>query len=578
MIYRPVRERSGEKLLSLARHSLETTGYEDLSLLSLSTGDYTCLSELMENLMIKGRKDRVAVSLPSVRAGTLTTALMEMIKQVRKTGFTIAPEAGSQRLRNVINKNITYEDVAATVQNAFAMGWHVIKLYFMVGLPTETDEDVDAIVDIVKKLKAIKGPARRRGQINVSINTFIPKSHTPFQWAPQISMADSIEKMERIKSRLSISGIHVKWQNPEMSLLEGEMARGDRRLADVVEWAWKNGALFDGWTDEFNFELWQRAFHECGLDLGFFSTRHRALDEPLPWAHMKSGVTTSFFRQQWDAANDEKTVEDCRYGDCHHCGVCDFKRIHPRVYDHCPSEHAAEIQDVNAEDSVKDPTKDPMDYQHLELTYSKLGQARFFGHLEQANIISRALRRAGINVRYSSGFHPKQMISFDNPLPLGMESEAEIFRLPVSSEISCEDVMAQLNQHLPEGLTIIHCQPILKRKAAYCQAGNSIDRYHLFLPRADMISDEKIDQFHRSSQWPHTRLKTKGRPQTVDLKEWVQRMDYDRAQTMYLELICRQGRTIRPSDIITGIFGLSREAQQEILVRKLALQNMDNSS
>lgn len=569
MIYRPVRERSGAKLLSLARHSLETTGYEDLSLLSLSTGDYTCLSELMENLMIRGRKDRVAVSLPSVRAGTLTASLMEMIKQVRKTGFTIAPEAGSQRLRNVINKNITYEDVADTVQNAFAMGWHVIKLYFMIGLPTETDEDVDAIVDMVKKLKNIKGPARRRGQINVSINTFIPKSHTPFQWAPQISMVASCEKMARIKSQLNISGIHVKWQNPEMSLLEGEMARGDRRLADVVEWAWKNGALFDGWTDEFDFDLWQRAFQTCGMNLGYFSTRHRTLDEPLPWAHMKSGVKTSFFRQQWDEALDEKTVKDCRYGDCHHCGVCDFKRIRPRTYDHCPSEHAAGKKDLNTEET--------QDHQHVELTYSKLGQARFFGHLEQANIISRALRRAGIRIRYSNGYHPKPLISFDNPLPLGMESEAEMFRLSVSTEILCEDAITQLNQQLPEGLSIIHCQPILKRKASDSRNEKTIDRYHLYLPQLGMISDEKIDLFHRSSQWPHTRFKTKGRTRTIDLKEWVQRMAYKDIQILYLELVCRQGRTIRPSDILTGIFGLSLETQQEILVRKLAPQNMDNS-
>jgi radical SAM family uncharacterized protein/radical SAM-linked protein len=569
MIYRPVRERSGDQLLSLARCSLESTGYEDLSLLSLSTGDYTCLSELMENLMLTGRKNRVAVSLPSVRAGTLTTSLMALIKQVRKTGFTIAPEAGSQRLRNVINKNITEEDVAATVQNAFALGWKVIKLYFMIGLPTETDRDVDEIAEMVKRLKTVKGPERRRGQINVSINTFIPKPHTPFQWASQISLDSSYEKMERIKSRLNISGIKIKWQNPEMSLLEGEMARGDRRLADVVEWAWKNGALFDGWTDEFNFERWQRAFSACGLEMGFFSTRKRAIDEPLPWTHMESGVTTAFFQQQWKAAQEETSVKDCRYGECHHCGVCDFKRIHPRVFHQCERKHD-EIKAVT--------TTDPQEVQWLELTYSKLDQARFFGHLEQANIISRALRRAGIDVQYSMGFHPKPQISYDDPLPLGMESEAEHFRLSITSEISCENVMGQLNQHLPEGLTIIRCRPVFKRKASNHHEGdipgNIIERYLLCFPHADIISDEKIDLFHQSLQWPHTRYKTKGRCQTVDLKEWVQRIDVDHAHhLLHLELICRQGNIIRPSDILTGIFGLSLETQHEIRVRKLAPPN-----
>ena len=270
MIYRPVRERSPQGLIRLSRSALRNTGYEDLSLLSLSTGDYTCLAALMENLMVHGEKERIAVSLPSIRAGTLTPGLMALIKKVRKTGFTIAPEAGSQRLRNVINKNITYDDVATTVRDAFAFGWQVIKLYFMIGLPTETPADIEAIVDMVKLLKTIKGPKGRRGQINVSITTFIPKPHTPFQWAAQISMEASKAGIEAIKSQLRLPGIQVKWQNPAMSMLEGVLARGDRRLGAVIESAWKRGALFDGWNDQFDFSLWQAAFEECSLEMGFF--------------------------------------------------------------------------------------------------------------------------------------------------------------------------------------------------------------------------------------------------------------------------------------------------------------------
>ena len=191
MIYRPVRERSPEQLVSLAARSIAATGYEDISLLSLSTGDYGCIAPLMEQLMVNFEPDNVAISLPSLRAGTLTPELMKLIKKVRKTGFTIAPEAGSQRLRDVINKNINESEIVNTVQNAFDLGWQVIKLYFMIGLPTETQEDLEALVELVKKLRKIKGSKGRRGKINVSVATFIPKAHTPFQWADQLSLAES---------------------------------------------------------------------------------------------------------------------------------------------------------------------------------------------------------------------------------------------------------------------------------------------------------------------------------------------------------------------------------------------------
>ena len=230
MIYRPVRERSLETLLSLSDDCIASTGYEDLSLLSLSTGDYECIFPLMECLMSRYMSRRIAVSLPSLRVGTLTPELMQLVKKVRKTGFTIAPEAGSQRLRKVINKDITQKDIENTVKNAFNLGWQVIKLYFMIGLPTETQDDLQAIVDLVKELRKIKGPKGRKGRLNVSVATFIPKPHTPFQWSSQISLADSKQKIRWLRKNLKVSGVRFKWQNPEVSMLEGLWARGDRRL------------------------------------------------------------------------------------------------------------------------------------------------------------------------------------------------------------------------------------------------------------------------------------------------------------------------------------------------------------
>ena len=367
MIYRPVRERSPRKLLQLAQDALARTGYEDLSLLSLSTGDYTCLAPLMENLMHRCRRQRVAISLPSIRAGTLTPELMELIKKVRKTGFTIAPEAGSQRLRDAINKNITFEDVAATIQDAFALGWRVIKLYYMIGLPTESEADVDAIAEMVRALAPIKKQLRRRGQINVSLTTFIPKAHTPFQWAAQNSLEQSRATLERIKGQLRRPDISVKWQNPAMSVLEGTLARGDRRMAPVIEQAWRSGCTFDGWSDQFDFQRWRQAFETCGVDINFFTQRPRTLDEPLPWDHMDARVDIEFLRAQWACAQTGERLADCREGVCHACGVCDFEILQPHRYAECPQPQATESGAADSDGG----------FITLALTYAKEGSARF---------------------------------------------------------------------------------------------------------------------------------------------------------------------------------------------------------
>jgi radical SAM family uncharacterized protein len=333
MIYRPVRERSPETLLALCDAALAQTGYEDISLLSLSTGDYTCIGPLMEQLMSRYAGEHVAVSFPSLRAGTLTPELMNLIKQVRKTGFTIAPEAGSQRLRDVINKNITQEEIISTVEDSFRLGWQVIKLYFMIGLPTETQEDLEAIVDLVKKLWKIKNPKGRKGKLNVGIGTFIPKPHTPFQWARQLSLAESKEKIRWLQDRLNLPGIHLKWQNPEMSMLEGLLARGDRRLARVIAAAYQKGCKFDGWSDKLQFSLWKEAISEEGIDANVYTSRERDVTEPLPWDHIDMRVTKGFLKAEWEKSIQGEHTPDCRDDDsCNACGVCDFEQVQPQIF------------------------------------------------------------------------------------------------------------------------------------------------------------------------------------------------------------------------------------------------------
>lgn len=557
MIYRPVRERNPATVLDLAKDGLASTGYEDLSLLSLSTGDYHCLGPLMEKLMQHCQSERVAVSLPSLRAGALTPRLMELIRSVRKTGFTIAPEAGSQRLRDVINKNISFEDVAKTVQDAFEMGWRLIKLYFMIGLPTETNADVDAIVDMVRQLNTIRGPNGRKGNINVSVTTFIPKAHTPFQWASQISLDESQEKIAYLKSAFDkMRSVRFKWQSPGMSLIEGILARGDRRMGSLLRNAWKSGCLFDGWTDQFNFSRWTESLKQSDVPIEFFTHRIRRQEEPLPWDHMDSVIDKQFLKDQWESALRGERIDDCRQGQCHACGVCDFEKLRPQVHTFCSSQASPDVPAGEGD----------QDFRTFLLTYEKLGSARFFGHLELARHIGRAVRRAGIAVKYSAGYHPMPRISFDNPLPLGIESESEFMRITVASHHRAQELIERINPLLPAGVRLVACKLNPSKKLASSEI--KIDRYRVAL--CDTTVDPKrIDEFKGCDRWDYTRIRYKGRTQQFDLKSVVTQLEAIDQNTIDIGIKADTKPTARPADILRSVLGLAETTIRGARIRKL---------
>ena len=558
MIYRPVRERSPETLLSQAETSLAATGYGNLSLLSLSTGDYGCIVPFMEQLMARCEANRIAVSLPSLRVETLTPKLMKLIKQVRKTGFTIAPEAGSQRLRNGINKNITETDIHQTVEAAFRLGWRAIKLYFMVGLPTETDEDIQALVDLVRELRK---KHRKRGQLNVSVATFIPKAHTPFQWVSQISLAESTEKIGWAKAHLKVSGVHFKWQNPEMSILEGLWARGDRRLSRLLISAYEKGCRFDGWSDHFRFRLWEEALSDTGIDMDFYTTRARNLSEPLPWDHIDIKVSKLFLQNEWEKALSGDHTPDCRNGACCTCGVCDFTAIRPMVFN--------TVQDDAIGDKTDAATRQP-GYRRLKVSYAKKDQAKYFGHLELKNIIFRALRRAGIPVKYSEGFHPMLKVSFEDPLPIGMESDREAFYVTVQDYVKPAVVHKRLNEHLPDGLIVIDCHFSGKKGSLKKSA---FDMYQVILK--DGFFDEKpIDCLKKSTEWLFTRKTRNGRIKKIDLKELVANIHLQSPGILEMTLRSEPGKTVRPAEVIANLFGFS----DDIIKQARIIKRIDENS
>lgn len=325
MIYRPVRERSVEKLLALAKELVDATGYEEISLSSLSTGDYSCLPALAHALMQRFEEKRVSLSLPSLRLDSEIKQTLEETQKVKKTSLTFAPEAGTQRLRDVINKGITQEDLISSAADAFASGWSTMKLYFMMGLPTETTEDLDGIADLAQKVVAqyfaVPRERRARGlRVTCSAACFVPKPFTPFQWEAQDTLEMFEEKQAHLRTAMRIKGVEFNWHEPQVSFLEACFARGDRRIADVLERAWQLGCRFDGWQDHFHFDAWMQAFSDCGLDPRFYANRQREKDELLPWAFIDAGVTQSFLWREHERAMRAQTTPDCRQG-CQGCGL-----------------------------------------------------------------------------------------------------------------------------------------------------------------------------------------------------------------------------------------------------------------
>lgn len=326
-VCRPVRSRSSDTLVKQGIESLKSSGYDELALLSLSSSDYIQLPALCSGLLDWCEPRKISLSLPSLRADSFSMELMEQIQKVRKPGLTFAPESGTQRLRDVINKNITEYELLQACRVAFEGGWNAVKLYFMLGLPTETDEDVVAIADLSHKVlstwKMYAGNKNRGVRISVSVSCFIPKPHTPFQWEPQIGMEEYTRRVGLLRSSLRTKAITFNWHAPGQGFIEAALARGDRRIGRVIEEVWRLGARLDSWSDFFDLERWITAFANCGTDPGFYSLRERGYDEILPWSVVSPGLREGYLKGESEAARAGKRSPDCRT-QCSGCGASDL--------------------------------------------------------------------------------------------------------------------------------------------------------------------------------------------------------------------------------------------------------------
>ena len=323
-VYRPIRARSAERVIEIGKESLKNTGCQEATLLSLSSSDYKHLTEACDGLLDWCEPQNISLSLPSLRADNFSMELMSRLQKVRRGGLTFAPEAGTQRLRDVINKNVTEDDLLNTCRIAFEGGWNGIKLYFMLGLPTETDEDVRGIADLASKVLHVwrqYSPNKQRGvRITVSTSCFIPKPHSPFQWEAQVSMEEYRRRVELLRSSITAKNVSYNWHDPDTSFVEAALSRGDRKIADVIEAVWRAGGRMEAWSDYFRFERWMRAFEDCGLDPAFYASRERGEDEVLPWCRVNMGVRESLLLCERHRAYEAQLSPDCRAA-CSACGA-----------------------------------------------------------------------------------------------------------------------------------------------------------------------------------------------------------------------------------------------------------------
>ena len=448
-LYFPHRIKNPGRLVRTVASSLRRTGYEDVSLAALSIGDYPYLEETAGVLMEEFEKRKISLSLSSLRPGRLSPEIVENIVKVRKTGLTLVPEAGTERLRRVINKKIDDGEIHDALASAFARGWKLVKLYFMVGLPTESDEDLAGIVRLVRDIVDLgQGILKAPPRIHLSVSSFIPKPHTAFQWAPMDDGRTLDEKQEYLRAELRRTrSVEFKKHPVDVSLLEAVFSRGDRKLNGVLRRAWEKGARFDSWGDQFRYPLWEEAMAEEGVRPEDY---WKAIDTSvaLPWDHIETGIRKSHLLREYRKALEGEPSATCRETNCADCAGCDLARLKSAGEGIPGSRIGAVLTGTN---SLGDPTEAPIRYR---VVYSKSGPARFLSHIDLIHVLERAMRRSGVDVAQSQGFHPKMLISYGPALALGMIGLNELLEFRAARNLEDKEYITAMNRSLPRGIRI----------------------------------------------------------------------------------------------------------------------------
>ncbi|MBZ5553823.1 MAG: TIGR03960 family B12-binding radical SAM protein [Acidobacteriia bacterium] len=621
--YRPLRERSIDDIVRTIVKASEQTGFDEATIASLSTADYSCLNPLMEKLMDELEHRKIALSLTSMRADSITPELTSQMKRVRKTGLTLAPEAGTQRMRDIINKNITEESVLKSATAAFDAGWDLIKLYFMIGLPMETGDDVRGIFELGKKVRDLSTRSRRSVNINLSASSFIPKPHTPFQWFAFCDLEEIKEKQRLLRSWCKSARINFKHHHPETSQMECVLSRGDRRLGRVIERAYRSGCRFDGWDDQFRYDLWVQAFEQEGVDFRQYlralpvfdcaewrgsteperndctayikslsTIRVKPLDAPvdwtpLPWDHLDDRVDKKFIVWDLKRSLQARVSPTCGPDLCYNCGLeCEFDGTGPGVIQSVELKKPGIQGNGHGQNHDRDlemereipaaPVQGPGAGRY-RASFTKVGRSKFLSHLDLMRLVQRAFRRAGIPLKYSQGFHPQPVVSFGPALSVGIEGTAELVDFEAMVGLEEKSFLSVINSVLPDGVRFTRLKPV-DLHAPAPSAIVKVARYQVELATDRILTSDRsqdgsqgdlsydgvtrqLDAFLAAKSFVIQRKK-KDRIVPTDLRSFVRKIEVKESSgRLLLELEIEMGErgSVRPQEVLKSILNISDE-------------------
>lgn len=511
--YRPVREKSPALILSDMLREIADNGWEEVNLASLSSSDYLCIKPLLSEIKKRLGTTETKVALPSLRVDTLDDPLIKLVESLGKGGLTIAPEAGSQRMRNVVNKAISEEEIFEGIETALRFKWQLVKLYFMIGLPFEEESDIDAIIKMVEDIIKVTGKKLR---INITISPFVPKPFTPFQWAPMIDRKLALTRALRIKRALSrYKFVKVKYHEIESSLLESFFARGDKELAQLLVRAYENGCLFDGWREYFDFSKWEKSATELNIDYMKY-VQARDVNEPLPWDKIDMGVTKEFFIEEWEKSEKEVITPGC-LDYCTNCGVCDATHR----MDFGKDDFSLLPEDLILSNNAQVPLNNQIVRYYYRIYYKKSGILKFVGHLDLMRMIYRIVRKSNLAVIYTQGFNHHPKIRLAPPLSLGIEGDNEFFEIQSNTQYTIEDIAKAFKFMNYEELKI---DRVIQLKSSDKRNLDSISSELLdVIPPAEYFTQiiDGIKAFEEAEDWTYIRIRRE-KEKVINIKETVE--------------------------------------------------------
>jgi len=556
--YRPVRERSVEDITKQLLTEVRKNGWEEAALLSLSSADYTCIKPLLIEIYSHLAGYETELSLPSLRVDSLDDDILKLMNSLRQNGVTIAPEAGSQRLRNVINKDITEEQILELVKLATTNRWKILKLYFMIGLPGETDEDIEEIGKLIDRIVQLSG---NRLIINITISPFVPKPHTPFQWVEMLPRDLLLNRIYQIKKRLSrYKRIKIKYHDVDTSFLEAIICRGDRNTGKLILQAYLNGAVFDGWNESFNLEFWTRGAETSGIDLRE-CIRELDVDADLPWDHIDSGVTKKFLLSELENARNELVIEDCRHGKCTACGVCD-EELKP-VFSSYAQKPVLILEDRERKNVPGFPYR---------IRYAKKGLLRFVSHLDTLRMMHRLLRMSELPIVYTQGYNKHPKIQFGPPLSVGIEGSNELLDIELNKPLKPAEVLAALcKTPIADWEWLAVSQPDLDELP---KLENYLYEMLVISVPEDELSQmkRKLSDYFASSHWMFSKTR-KGKTRNIDLRDIINSMELEDRRLIIMKKI--SGASIY--DILASVFGIARENTGRYQIEREKLLTVNKS-